>query len=75
VLITGSPNWSARAQRSDEIVIRFLRVPSLVRKYQAHVDRLFAGPWSHRRTSSPELLRRAGGDARSQALPDWFELD
>ena len=31
VLITGSPNWSSRAQRSDEIVFRFLEVPALAR--------------------------------------------
>jgi phosphatidylserine/phosphatidylglycerophosphate/cardiolipin synthase-like enzyme len=74
VLITGSPNWSARAQRSDEILFRFLDVPSLVRQYSAHVDRLFGAPYSHRRTASEPLLRRMAGDAETP-LPDWFELD
>jgi phosphatidylserine/phosphatidylglycerophosphate/cardiolipin synthase-like enzyme len=74
VLITGSPNWSARAQRSDEILFRFLDVPSLVRQYSAHVDRLFRGPYSHRRTASKPLLHRMAGDAETP-LPGWFELD
>ena len=58
VLITGSPNWSARAQRSDEILFRFLDAPKLARQYAAHVDRLYAGPYSHRRTTDEPLLAR-----------------
>lgn len=73
VLITGSPNWSARAQRSDEIVFRFLDVPKLARQYSGHVDRLFSSPWSHRRTvAEPVLARMATG---TPTLPEWFELD
>jgi phosphatidylserine/phosphatidylglycerophosphate/cardiolipin synthase-like enzyme len=74
VLVTGSPNWSARAQRSDEIVFRFLDVPGLVRQYSAHVDRLFRAPYSHRRTETQPLLRRMT-DEGGAPLPEWFELD
>jgi hypothetical protein len=73
VLITGSPNWSARAQRSDEIQVRFLDVPKLARQYSAHVDRLYSSPWSHRRTTAePLLARMIAGDPE---LPSWFDLD
>lgn len=73
VLITGSPNWSARAQRSDEMVFRFLEVPKMTRQYIAHVDRLYRGPFSHRRAeTAPILAKVAGGDP---SLPRWFELD
>jgi phosphatidylserine/phosphatidylglycerophosphate/cardiolipin synthase-like enzyme len=73
VLITGSPNWSARAQRSDEILFRFLDVPKLVKQYSAHIDRLFAQRFSRGKTTSKHLLGRyLEGD---ETLPDWFELD
>ena len=72
VLITGSPNWSTRASRSDEILFRFLNAKRLVGAYLGHVDRLYSGPWSHAKTTlEPAAGRRmAGGD-----LPEWFELD
>jgi phosphatidylserine/phosphatidylglycerophosphate/cardiolipin synthase-like enzyme len=72
VLITGSPNWSSRASRSDEIVFRFLSSKRLVGQYFGHIDRLYRGPWSHTRTDlDPVLARRVvSGD-----LPEWFELD
>ena len=74
VLFTGSPNWSSRASRSDEIVFRFLSAKRLATKYAAHIDRLFRGPWSDlSRVEAPTLARRvAGGDP---SLPEWFELD
>jgi phosphatidylserine/phosphatidylglycerophosphate/cardiolipin synthase-like enzyme len=74
VLMTGSPNWSARAQRSDEILFRFLDVPKLARQYAAHVDRLYAGPYSHRRTVDEPLLARMAEGAEP-TLPSWFDLD
>jgi hypothetical protein len=72
VLITGSPNWSSRASRSDEIVLRFLSSKRMVGQYFGHIDRLYRGPWSHERTQlDPVLARRVvSGD-----LPEWFELD
>ncbi len=77
VLITGSPNWSARANRSDEIIFRFLDVPKLVRQYSAQVDRLYRAPYSHRKTTSDALLRVVGGtpEPGDPVLPDWFDLD
>ncbi len=73
VLITGSPNWSARAQRSDEILFRFLEVPKLVKQYSAQVDRLFAQRFSRGKTNSTHLLGRYLED--DETLPEWFELD
>jgi phosphatidylserine/phosphatidylglycerophosphate/cardiolipin synthase-like enzyme len=72
VLITGSPNWSTRASRSDEILFRFLNAKRLVGRYLTHVDRLYRGPWSHEKTDLGATLERrlATGD-----LPEWFELD
>ena len=72
VLITGSPNWSSRASRSDEIVFRFLRSRRMATRYIRHIDRLYRGPWSHSRTAADPLLARrlVTGD-----LPEYFELD
>ena len=77
VLLTGSPNWSARANRSDEIIFRFLDVPKLVRQYSAHVDRLYGAPYSHRKAVSEALLRQVTGrpSPGHPPLPTWFELD
>ena len=33
VLITGSPNWSANAQKSDEILFRITKATKMVRQY------------------------------------------
>ena len=73
VLITGSPNWSARAQRSDEILFRFLDVPKMVRQYSEHVDRLFGGGYARGKTTSRVLLDRVLEDGAD--LPEWFDLD
>jgi hypothetical protein len=37
---TGSPNWSARAARSDEVWVKVFDAPLLARRYAAHIDRL-----------------------------------
>ena len=47
VIITGSPNWSTRGQKSDEILFRILKANKMVRQYTANVDRLYFGPWAH----------------------------
>jgi phosphatidylserine/phosphatidylglycerophosphate/cardiolipin synthase-like enzyme len=84
VLITGSPNWSANAQRSDEILFRILKATKMVRQYQANTDRLYFGPWSHPnvpQTVDPDLLRTTGASDEAPNLrtgenvPNWFELD
>jgi phosphatidylserine/phosphatidylglycerophosphate/cardiolipin synthase-like enzyme len=83
VLITGSPNWSTRAQKSDEILFRITKASKMVRQYIANTERLFFSEWSHLRTApSLELLRRGAGDSgevpnlrTGENVPDWFELD
>jgi phosphatidylserine/phosphatidylglycerophosphate/cardiolipin synthase-like enzyme len=83
VLITGSPNWSTRAQKSDEILFRITKANKMVRQYQANTDRLFSGPWSHLRTApSTAMLRKGAGESgevpnlrSGENVPDWFELD
>jgi phosphatidylserine/phosphatidylglycerophosphate/cardiolipin synthase-like enzyme len=83
VLITGSPNWSTRAQRSDEILFRIKEARKIVRQYQANTDRLFFGPWAHTRTSQGmKMLARGFADdgavpnlRTGENVPDWFELD
>jgi phosphatidylserine/phosphatidylglycerophosphate/cardiolipin synthase-like enzyme len=83
VLLTGSPNWSTRAQRSDEILFRIKNSTRIVRQYQRHIDRLFFGPWSHTRTTQqPKLLGRGFAVNNEipnlktgKNVPDWFELD
>jgi phosphatidylserine/phosphatidylglycerophosphate/cardiolipin synthase-like enzyme len=76
VVITGSPNWSTRARRSDEIIFRFLNVPKMARSYIAHVNRLYGSPWAHRRTVSQPLLgRMAVGRESGSPVPEWFELE
>ncbi len=74
VLITGSPNWSTRASRSDEISFRFLNSGKLVTQYIRHIDRLYRSQWSYRRTASQPMLAR-GGARTTRDLPEWFELD
>jgi phosphatidylserine/phosphatidylglycerophosphate/cardiolipin synthase-like enzyme len=83
VIITGSPNWSTRAQKSDEILFRITKANKMVRQYQANTDRLFFGPWSHARTApSTKMLMRGAAESgevpnlrTGENVPDWFELD
>jgi hypothetical protein len=73
-LFTGSPNWSARAQRSDEVWVRVLDHPGVVRSYQRHVDNLYASRFAHARSTptGTTLGRTAAG---TTITPDWFEDD
>ncbi len=84
VLITGSPNWSTRGQKSDEILFRILKATKMVRDYSANTDRLFFGPWAHDhyRQVSPRMAARGTGEQTAvpnlrtgENVPDWFELD
>lgn len=83
VLITGSPNWSTRAQKSDEILFRITKATKMVRQYQANTDRLFFGPLAHQRTSpSMKLLMKGASESgevpnlrTGENVPDWFELN
>ena len=86
---TGSPNWSARAARSDEVWVKVFDAPTLARRYAAHVDRLRtivldqgedADDVTRLRTElrqyqqARKLLAKAGL-LDGPVLPDWLELD
>lgn len=73
-LFTGSPNWSARAQRSDEVWVRVLDRAAMVTKYRKHVNNLYASRFAHARTTSSgtTLGRTAIG---TTITPPWFEND
>jgi phosphatidylserine/phosphatidylglycerophosphate/cardiolipin synthase-like enzyme len=80
VVFTGSPNWSTRAQRSEEVWIRILQDPKMVRSYNSWIDRLYGSSYTSMRVSTPAALGltatggpRAAGVTRP--LPSWFELD
>ena len=76
VVFTGSPNWSARAQRSDEVWVRVLNKPSMVRHYNIHVNNLYSSRYAHSRSSSSPgeagLQRSVSGET---VVPDWFDND
>ena len=77
VVLTGSPNWSLRAARSEEVLIRVLDRPGLTRRYLARVDRLFSSRFASSRVTSPAQLHRSlvqHGRVSGQ-LPEWLELD
>ena len=74
VIFTGSPNWSARAQHSDEVWVRILGRPTATRQYQRHVNHLYALPFAHSGTSGAgELLRHVASG--TTGVPAWFEAD
>jgi phosphatidylserine/phosphatidylglycerophosphate/cardiolipin synthase-like enzyme len=54
VVFTGSPNWSSRAARSEEIWVRVLDVPGMVSKYQRWINR-----WYGSRVAHAKLMTRA----------------
>ncbi len=78
VVLTGSPNWSTRAARSEELWFRLKDRPGTTQRYIRHVERLYASPISSRELLTPADLQR-GLTARRVAggggLPDWLELD
>lgn len=84
VVFTGSPNWSRRAQKSDEIWLRVVKRPRLTRRYIGHIDRLFGSPWAAARVTTPAELQRAVDRSTGLTLrrtedgarlPEWFELN
>jgi hypothetical protein len=90
VVLTGSPNWSARAARSDEVWVKIFGAPVLARRYAAHIDRLRTivldqgddeeDEATELRTQlrqyqqARKLLAKAGL-LDGPILPDWLELD
>ncbi len=83
VVLTGSPNWSARAARSEEVWVRVLGRKGITGHYLARVDRMFASPYSSARVTTRADLRRAlealartrGGLTGQVSVPEWLELD
>ncbi len=77
VVPSGSPNWSLRAARSEEVWMRVLDRPAMTRRYVGRVDRLVASPFSSSRVTSRAELHRSlvrHGRVRGQQ-PEWLELD
>ncbi|MDN5894629.1 MAG: phospholipase D-like domain-containing protein [Nocardioides sp.] len=76
VLFTGSGNWTERARRSDEVLVR-MKWKKWARYYGNYVDRLYASPWAHGRQITPATMRAAEPAGRSvygqssSGLPDW----
>jgi phosphatidylserine/phosphatidylglycerophosphate/cardiolipin synthase-like enzyme len=78
VVLTGSPNWSTRAARSEELWVRVLDHAGMTRQYLRRVDRLYASRFSSPRLTTPAQLRQALARYARVAGPqslDWFELD
>lgn len=83
VVITGSPNWSTRAQSSDEILFRLTKANALTTAYINNTDRLFSGPWSTMRLApSRTMLMRGASNfggvpnlRTGENVPKWFELN
>jgi hypothetical protein len=87
---TGSPNWSARAARSDEVWVKVFDAPVLARRYAAHVDRLRTIILDQgedveadavklrtelRQYQQARKLLAKAGLLDGPVLPDWLELD
>jgi phosphatidylserine/phosphatidylglycerophosphate/cardiolipin synthase-like enzyme len=78
VVMTGSPNWSSRASRSEELWVRVLDHPGMTRRYLDRVDNLYRSRFSSPRLSTRADLRQAlamHARVTGQAHPDWLELD
>ena len=78
VVLTGSPNWSSRAARSEEVWVRVLDRPRLTRRYLERGDRLFRSPFSSSRLLTPARLHRSldeRGRPTGPRVPSWLELD
>ena len=83
VVFTGSPNWSARAARSEEVWMRVLGRKGMTGRYTARVDRMFASPYSSAQVTTRADLHRAleararttGGLTGQVTVPEWLELD
>jgi phosphatidylserine/phosphatidylglycerophosphate/cardiolipin synthase-like enzyme len=84
VVLTGSPNWSARAARSDEVWVKIFDAAVLARRYASHIDRLrtinlVQGTGDlrvlmRRYAQERKLTMRQSGTS-GQVFPDWLELD
>ena len=83
VMWSGSPNWSSRAARSDEILIRWRTGNGIVNRYIRQVNALYGGPSAYGKSSTtmrtgldaPDPLLERFTDPNAPALPEWFELN
>jgi phosphatidylserine/phosphatidylglycerophosphate/cardiolipin synthase-like enzyme len=78
VVMTGSPNWSSRASRSEELWVRVLDRPGMTRRYLDRVDNLYRSRFSSPRLLTRDDLRQAlavHARVTGQAHPEWLELD
>jgi phosphatidylserine/phosphatidylglycerophosphate/cardiolipin synthase-like enzyme len=80
VVLTGSPNWSSRAARSEEVWVRLLDHENTTRQYLRHVNDLFRSPLSSSRVMTRQdlqrvLARHARSTGERQQVVDWLELD
>jgi PLD-like domain len=88
VVLTGSPNWSARAARSDEVWVKVFGAPAIARRYASHIDHLRTIVLDQGEEEDPTALRAQlrqyqqarrllarGGLLSGPVLPDWLELD
>ncbi len=84
LLWSGSPNWSARAARSEEVLLRWNTGTGVVDRYIRQIDSLYSGPSAYAKSGTtartsvdagtdPLLTRYTDPDA--PALPEWFQLD
>lgn len=87
---TGSPNWSARAARSDEVWVKVFDAPLLARRYANQIDYLRTIVLDQgddveedattlrtqlRQYQQARKLLARGGLLNGPVLPDWLELD
>ena len=87
---TGSPNWSARAARSDEVWVRVFDAPLLARRYANQIDYLRTIVLDQgddeendgtelrtqlRQYQKARTMLAKAGMLDGPVLPDWLELD
>lgn len=74
VVFTGSPNWSARAQKSDEVWVRMIERPGFVAQYVRKVNALYSSrdASSRRTTQQPGVATKQG---QVFGPPGVFELE
>ncbi len=79
VVFTGSPNWSTRAQRSEELWMRITDAPKMTRQYADHIDALYNSQGASSKLMTRGDLRRSlvtgPNGRRTTSLPSWFEMD
>ena len=86
---TGSPNWSARAARSDEVWVKVFGAPVLAARYAREIERLRTIVLDQgedvedaddlrtqlRQYQQARKLLAKAGLLDGPVLPDWLELD